>query len=57
MQGDSDDTILALDIGTENVKAVIARQNESGGLDIIGIERRGRVHPICMPERLPTFRP
>lgn len=37
MQGDSDDTILALDIGTENVKAVIARQNESGGLDIIGI--------------------
>lgn len=37
MQGDSDDTILALDIGTENVKAVIARQDGSGGLDIIGI--------------------
>ncbi len=34
---DADDTILALDIGTENVKAVIARQNTSGGLDIIGI--------------------
>lgn len=39
MQGGSDDTILALDIGTENVKAVIARQNKSGGLDIIGIGR------------------
>lgn len=37
--GNSDDTILALDIGTENVKAVIARQNKSGGLDIIGIGR------------------
>lgn len=37
MQGDSDDTILALDIGTENVKAVIARQNGAGSLDIIGI--------------------
>ncbi len=37
--GSSDDTILALDIGTENVKAVIARQNKSGGLDIIGIGR------------------
>lgn len=36
---DADDTILALDIGTENVKAVIARQNTSGGLDIIGIGR------------------
>lgn len=36
---DTDDTILALDIGTENVKAVIARQNTSGGLDIIGIGR------------------
>lgn len=35
----SDDTILALDIGTENVKALIARQNQSGGLDIIGIGR------------------
>lgn len=35
----ADDTILALDIGTENVKAVIARQNKSGGLDIIGIGR------------------
>ncbi len=40
LQGsDHDDTILALDIGTENVKAVIARQNKSGGLDIIGIGR------------------
>ena len=36
---DADDTILALDNGTENVKAVIARQNTSGGLDIIGIGR------------------
>lgn len=35
----SDDTILALDIGTENVKAVIARQNASDGLDIVGIGR------------------
>lgn len=33
----SDDTILALDIGTENVKAVIARQDKSGELEIIGI--------------------
>lgn len=38
-KADADDTILALDIGTENVKAVIARQNKSGGLDIIGIGR------------------
>ena len=37
----NDDTILALDIGTENVKAVIARQNKDGELDIIGI---GRAH-------------
>ncbi len=36
-----DDTILALDIGTEYVKAVIARQNDSGSLDIIGV---GRAH-------------
>lgn len=35
------DTILALDIGTENVKALIARQNKSGGLDIIGV---GKAH-------------
>ncbi len=34
-----DDTILALDIGTAYVKAVIARQNQSGGLDIIGVGR------------------
>lgn len=34
-----DDTILALDIGTAYVKAVIARQNKSGGLDIIGVGR------------------
>ena len=33
----ADDTILALDIGTEFVKALIARQNKSGGLDIIGV--------------------
>lgn len=31
------DTILALDIGTEFVKAVIARQNDEGGLDVVGI--------------------
>ena len=36
-----DDTILALDIGTEYVKAVIARQDKKGGLDVIGI---GRAH-------------
>lgn len=38
-QNNSEDTILALDIGTENVKAVIARQNKTGELDIIGIGR------------------
>lgn len=31
------DTILALDIGTEFVKAVIARQEKSGELEVIGI--------------------
>lgn len=36
-----DDTILALDIGTEYVKAVIARPDEQGGLSVIGI---GRAH-------------
>lgn len=35
----SDNTILALDIGTEYVKAVIARQNKDDGLDIIGVGR------------------
>lgn len=35
------DTILALDIGTEYVKAVIAKPTKTGGLDIIGI---GRAH-------------
>lgn len=35
----NDDTILALDIGTAYVKAVIARQNKAGGLDIIGVGR------------------
>lgn len=35
----SEDTILALDIGTEYVKAVIAKQNQTGGLDIIGVGR------------------
>lgn len=34
-----DSTILALDIGTAYVKAVIARQNKSGTLDIIGVGR------------------
>ena len=33
------DTILALDIGTEYVKAVIAKQNDQGGLDVIGVGR------------------
>lgn len=37
----SDDTILALDIGTEFVKAVIARQTKDHGLDIIGV---GKAH-------------
>ena len=36
-----DDTILALDIGTEYVKAVIARQDKKGGLNVIGV---GRAH-------------
>ncbi len=36
-----DDVILALDIGTEYVKVLIARQNRDGQLDIIGI---GRAH-------------
>lgn len=35
------DTILALDIGTEYVKAVIAKPTKSGDLDIIGV---GRAH-------------
>lgn len=35
------DTFLALDIGTENVKAVIARRGEAEELEIIGI---GRAH-------------
>lgn len=34
-----DSTILALDIGTAYVKAVIARQSKSGTLDIIGVGR------------------
>lgn len=37
----SDDTILALDIGTEFVKAVIARQTKEHSLDIIGV---GKAH-------------
>lgn len=37
----SNDTILALDIGTEFVKAVIARQTKDHGLDIIGV---GKAH-------------
>lgn len=34
-----DDTILALDIGTEYVKAIIARPDAHGGLDIVGVGR------------------
>ncbi len=37
----SSDTILALDIGTEYVKAVIARQAKDDTLDVIGV---GRAH-------------
>lgn len=37
----SDNTILALDIGTEFVKAVIARQDKEQGLEIIGV---GKAH-------------
>lgn len=33
------DTILALDIGTEYVKAIIAKPNAKNGLDIIGVGR------------------
>lgn len=36
-----EDTFLALDIGTENVKAVIARRGEGEDLEIVGI---GRAH-------------
>ena len=36
-----EDTFLALDIGTENVKAVIARRGEGENLEIVGI---GRAH-------------
>lgn len=36
-----DDTILALDIGTEFVKAVIARQQKAGDLEVIGV---GKAH-------------
>ncbi len=32
-----DDTILALDIGTEFIKAVIAKQPKTGGLEVIGV--------------------
>ncbi len=36
----NEDTILALDIGTEYVKAVIAKQNDQkNGLDVIGVGR------------------
>ena len=34
-----DDTVLALDIGTEFVKAVIARRKKNGDLEIIGVGR------------------
>ncbi len=33
----SSENILALDIGTEFVKAIVARPNKEGGLDIIGV--------------------
>ena len=36
-----DDTILALDIGTEFVKAVIAKQPKDGNLEVIGV---GKAH-------------
>lgn len=36
-----DDTILALDIGTEFVKAVIAKQQKAGDLEVIGV---GKAH-------------
>lgn len=37
--GKSDDTILSLDIGTEYVKAIIAKQGKRGELDVIGVGR------------------
>lgn len=37
----SADAILALDIGTEFVKAIVAKQKKGGGLDIIGV---GKAH-------------
>ena len=40
-RADAEDAILALDIGTEYVKAVIARQADNGELNVVGI---GRAH-------------
>ena len=40
--GKNDDTILSLDIGTEYVKAIIAKQNKRGELDVVGV---GRARP------------
>lgn len=37
----SSDAILALDIGTEFVKAIVAKQKKGGGLDVIGV---GKAH-------------
>ncbi len=37
--GKNDDTILSLDIGTEYVKAIIAKQNKRGELDVVGVGR------------------
>lgn len=37
--GKNDDTILSLDIGTEYVKAIIAKQNKHGELDVVGVGR------------------
>ena len=45
----SNDTILALDIGTEFVKAVIARQTKDHGLDIIGVGKARTVAAGNLP--------
>jgi cell division protein FtsA len=38
--GNADNHLVALDIGTEYVKALIGRVNSEGGIDIIGVGRR-----------------
>ncbi len=52
----SSDAILALDIGTEFVKAVIARQDSDKNLRLSARAEYARVKGICMLGRLLIFR-